>query len=120
MLPNSIKYTSNIQLIVMIRFFGISRVGAYWRQGAYLGQGTYFLFFEKQPNVRNKTLINIKITNNNKNCNSNKLMKVQLLLKGLLILAVNIYMYGTVNVHEFIYLTSMTSVGAVTHNREAY
>ena len=25
-------------------------------QGAYLGQGTYF-FFEKQPNVQNKTLI---------------------------------------------------------------
>ena len=44
--------------------FGTSRKGAYSRQGAYL-------FFEKQPNVQNKTLIFIKkgtITN----CNSNK------------------------------------------------
>ena len=53
-------------------------------------------FFEKQPNVQNKTLINIKITNNNRNRNSNKLLKVQLLLKELFILAVtNIHVrYG--------------------------
>ena len=47
--------------------------------------------------------INIKITKNNRNCNSNKLLKVQLLLRELLILAVNIYTYDTVNVYEFIY-----------------
>ena len=33
---------------------GTLREGAYLRQGAYSGQGTYF-FFEKQPNVQNKT-----------------------------------------------------------------
>ncbi len=44
-------------------------------------------------------------------------MKVQLLLKELFILAVNIYMDGTVNANEFIYSMSMTSVGAVIHNR---
>ncbi len=57
-------------------------------------------FFEKKSNVQNRTLINIKITNNN-NCNSNKLLKVQLLLKQSFILIVNMSMYGTVNVHEF-------------------
>ncbi len=54
-----------------------------------------------------KTLIYIKITNNNINCNSNRLLKVQLLLQELFILAVNIhvYMYGkcihihTENIH---------------------
>ena len=50
-----------------------------------------------------ETLKNIKITNNNRNCNRNKLLKVQLLLKELFILAINIYMNGTVNVDEFIY-----------------
>ncbi len=59
------------------------------------------------------------MTNNNRNCTSNKLLKVRLLLKELFILAINIYMYGTVNVHEFIYSTSMTSIGAVIHNRGA-
>ena len=54
---------------------------------------------------KSKTLINIKITNNDRNCNSNKLLKVQLLLKELFILAVDIYMYGTMNVHEFIHGT---------------
>ena len=49
--------------------------------------------------------MNIKITNNDRNCNSNKLLKIQLLLKELFILAVDIYMYGTVNVHEFIHGT---------------
>jgi len=44
------------------------------------------------------------MTNNNRNCNSKKLLKIQLLLKELFILAVNIYMYGTVNVHEFIHI----------------
>ena len=45
---------------------------------------------------KNKTSINIKITNNNRNCNSNKLLKVQLLLKELFFLAVtNIHVrYG--------------------------
>ena len=53
---------------------------------------TLIYFFEKQPDVQNKTLINIQITNNNRNCNSNKLLKVQLLLKEFFILSVNIYM----------------------------
>ena len=44
---------------------------------------------------KNETSINMKITNNNRNCNSNKLLKVQLLLKELFILAVNIHVrYG--------------------------
>ena len=77
--------------------------GRLFETGRLFGTGRLFNFFKKQPNVQNKTLINIKITNNKRNCNSNKLLKVQLLLKELFILAVNIYMYGTVNVHEFIY-----------------
>ena len=40
----------------MIRF---SAQGSYSRQGAYLGQGAYF-FFEKQPNVQDKTIIFIQ------------------------------------------------------------
>ena len=36
--------------------FGTSRESVYSRQVAYLGQGAY-LFFEKQPNVQNKTLM---------------------------------------------------------------
>ena len=54
---------------------------------------------------KTKLLINIKISNNSRICNSNKLLKVQLLLKEFFILAVDIYMYGTVNVHEFIHGT---------------
>ena len=38
---------------------------------------------------KSKTFINIKITNNDRNCNSNKLLKVQLLLKELFILEVH-------------------------------
>ena len=61
------KFTPTIMLTVMIRFrFGTSREGANWRQGAFSGQGAY-LNFEKQLYVQNKTLINIKITNNNRN-----------------------------------------------------
>ena len=52
-----------------------------------------------------KTFMNIKITNNDRTCNSNKLLKIQLLLKESFILAVDIYMYGTVNVQEFIHGT---------------
>ena len=42
------------------------------------------------------------MTSNNRNCNRNKLSKVQLLLKESFILAVNMYMYGMVNIHKFI------------------
>ena len=90
----------------MIRF---SARGAYLLlapQGrAVIRDRALIYFFENQPNVQNKTLINIKVTNNDRNCNSNKLLKGQLLLKELFILAVDIYMYGTVNVHEFIHGT---------------
>ncbi len=54
------------------------------------------------------------------NCNSKQLLKVQLLLQELFILAVNVYMYGTVNVHEFIFSASMTSVESVSHNRSPF
>ena len=54
---------------------------------------------------KSKTFMNIKITNNDRKCNSNKLLKIQLLLKESFISAVDIYMYGTVNVHEFIHGT---------------
>ena len=54
---------------------------------------------------KSKIFIYYKITNNDRNCNSNKLLKFQLLLKELFILAIDIYMYGTVNVHEFIHGT---------------
>ncbi len=96
----------------MIRF---SARGAYFLlapQGRLFESGRLFNFFEKEPSIQNKTLINIKKTSNNKNFNNNKLLKVQLLLKELFILAVYTYMYGTVNVYEVIYLTS---VGAVIH-----
>ncbi len=69
------------------------------------------------------TVIYFKITSNNiLNCNSNKLLKVQFILQELFILAVNIgiYMYDTVNVHEFIFSTSTTSVGSVSHNSRAF
>ncbi len=48
------------------------------------------------------------------------MLEVQLLLKELFILAVKICMYGAVNVLEFIYSMSMTSVGAVIHNWGAF
>ena len=49
---------------------------------------------------KSKTFMNIKITNNDRKCNCNKLLKIQLLLKESFISAVDIYMYGTVNVHD--------------------
>ena len=42
---------------------------------------TVFIFLRNNQMFKNRTLINIKITNNNRNCNSNKSLKVQLLLK---------------------------------------
>ena len=70
--------------------------GRLFETGRLFGTGRLFNFFEKQPNVQNKTSINIKITENNRNFNGNKLLKVQLLLKELFILAVtNIHVqYG--------------------------
>ncbi len=57
--------------------------------------------------------MNIKITYNNRNCNSNKLLKVQLPLNELFILAVNFYMYGTVNVHESTRMRALIRMGAL-------
>ena len=77
-------------------YFWYLKGGRLFESGRLFGTGRLFYFSEKQPNVQNKTLINIKITNNNRNRNSNKLLKVQLLLKELFILAVtNIHVrYG--------------------------
>ena len=81
----------------MIRF---SARGAYLllasQERALIRDRPLIEFFEKQINVQNKTFINIKITNNNRNCISNKLLKVQLLLTELFPLAVtNIHVrYG--------------------------
>ncbi len=86
-------------------------------EGAYSEQDAYLIFLRNNKMFK-KTLINIKITNKKRNCNSNKLLEVQLLLRELFVfIAVNTCMYGTVKIHEFIYSTSMTSVRAAIHNR---
>ena len=86
---------------VMIRFRGTYCIyfwhlkgGCLFETGCLFGTGLLFDFLRKNQNVQNKTLINMKITNNNRNCHSNKLLKVQLLLKELFILAVtNIHIH---------------------------
>ena len=75
-------------------------------QGAYLllaPQGR--ALFQDRALIRDRALI-FFFLRNNRNCNSYKL------LKELFILTVNIklYMYGMVNVHDFICSRSMTSV----------
>ena len=44
------------------------------RDKVHIRDRAFIEFFEKQPNVQNKTLVSIKISNNNRNCNSNKLL----------------------------------------------
>ena len=59
------------------------------RDRVLIREGRLFNFLRNNLMFKTKqTLINIKITNNNRNHNSNKLLKVQLLLKELFILAV--------------------------------
>ena len=80
---NSTRISIHIKTsTVMIRFSARGANLLLAPQGGRLSE-TGRLYFEKQPNVQNKTLINIKITNNNTHTvsNSNKLFKIQLLLK---------------------------------------
>ena len=90
----------------MIRF---SARGAYFtfgtsREGRIFGTGRFFMLqnktsINKMSAQLDKTSINIKITNNTRNRNSNKLLKVQLLLKELFVLAVtNIRVSGFITV----------------------
>ncbi len=51
------------------------------------------------------------ITYNERNSNRNKLLKVQLLLKELFIVAVNKYMFGTVNASMGQWQTAVTQGG---------